>query len=378
MTIILKDRYGNFPNTADGIPPNYNFEIAKTLTTIHKLQPKSIFMQYPDGLLSYAPIIIDLIHLYFPDINITILNDVVYGACCVDDHYKCDLLIHYGHSCLISVADMNVRVLYIFVEIAIDIDHIVSIINKLQENKKCSIIGTIQFNRAVNKVGRMSGAVVPQALPLSRGEVLGCTSPSINTDICLYIGDGRFHLEAAMIKNRNVEFYKYCPFSKKVTREYYENDKMMENRQREIEKFYRGKRCNLGGCGKKCEGSCKNLQGDLKLSPGIVKNVGIILSGLGKQGNILLFNRVIKHLEMNGFNCYKIVIDEINEDILDRYSFCDAFVQIGCPRLSIDWGNTYCKPLLNSYEVLGEIGNKYEMDYYDKERNSRWGMYNRE
>ncbi len=32
------------------------------------------------------------------------MGDVAYGACCIDDYgaraLKCDLLIHYGHSCL--------------------------------------------------------------------------------------------------------------------------------------------------------------------------------------------------------------------------------------------------------------------------------------
>ena len=36
-----------------------------------------------------------------------ILGDVTYGACCVDDiastELGCDLLIHYGHSCLVPI-----------------------------------------------------------------------------------------------------------------------------------------------------------------------------------------------------------------------------------------------------------------------------------
>ena len=36
-----------------------------------------------------------------------IMADVTYGACCVDDFSAralgCDLLVHYGHSCLIPI-----------------------------------------------------------------------------------------------------------------------------------------------------------------------------------------------------------------------------------------------------------------------------------
>jgi len=45
-----------------------------------------------------------------------------------------------------------------------------------------------------------------QAKPLSPGEVLGCTSPVIsNCDVLVYLGDGRFHLESAMIANPNLK-----------------------------------------------------------------------------------------------------------------------------------------------------------------------------
>lgn len=35
------------------------------------------------------------------------MGDVTYGACCVDDlasdQMNCDLLVHYGHSCLVPI-----------------------------------------------------------------------------------------------------------------------------------------------------------------------------------------------------------------------------------------------------------------------------------
>ena len=37
------------------------------------------------------------------------MADVTYGACCVDDFSAralgCDLLVHYGHSCLIPIGN---------------------------------------------------------------------------------------------------------------------------------------------------------------------------------------------------------------------------------------------------------------------------------
>ena len=51
---------------------------------------------------------------------------------------------------------------------------------------------------------------VPQAKPLSPGEILGCTSPSVkDVDVMVYLGDGRFHLESAMIANPKLRAYRY-------------------------------------------------------------------------------------------------------------------------------------------------------------------------
>ena len=50
----------------------------------------------------------------------------------------------------------------------------------------------------------------PQAKPLSPGEVLGCTAPAMeDTDSLVYLGDGRFHLESAMIANPHLNAYRY-------------------------------------------------------------------------------------------------------------------------------------------------------------------------
>lgn len=368
--VILTEK-SKFEEKIVGIPENYNFEISKTLTTIEKIKPKKITLQFPDGLLCYAPLIIDTIQKYFK-VDCVILGDVVYGACCVDDEsVKSDLLLHYGHSCLIPVTEMNTRTLYIFVDIKIDIDHLYELIVS-NFTGKVAIIGTIQFNSSVNKLKQVINSrqlqnnktdenninnnmiqiyntvepVVPQIKPLSPGEVLGCTSPIINNiENVVYIGDGRFHLESAMIRNPTLNFFKYCPFSRKLSREYYDFDKMKNSRERQIQKAFEG------------------------------KTFGVILGSLGRQGNLQIFKNVINRLNsFNKYKIYKIIVDEINEKILDKYDFIDSFVQISCPRLSIDWGCCYKKPLLSPMEVF--YNGEYHMDYYSKEGTAPWKNYN--
>ena len=83
----------------------------------------------------YSCIIADILER-FASVETMILGDVTYGACCIDDFtssaLQCDFLIHYGHSCLIPIHEMNAeyyqRILYVFVQIAINPIHLATTI----------------------------------------------------------------------------------------------------------------------------------------------------------------------------------------------------------------------------------------------------------
>ena len=57
------------------------------------------------------------------------------------------------------------------------------------------------------------------------GEILGCTSPVMTVEddekdnTVLFLCDGRFHMESAMIANPEFTFYQYNPFLKILTLE---------------------------------------------------------------------------------------------------------------------------------------------------------------
>lgn len=82
----------------------------------------------------------------------------------------------------------------------------------------------IQFNAAMSMArarlqeeGYLS-IEIPQEKPRCRGETLGCTSAvlerSAEKSTVVFIADGRFHMEGAMIANPQMEFYKYNPYEK--------------------------------------------------------------------------------------------------------------------------------------------------------------------
>ena len=205
------------------LPSNYNFEIHKSIWRIRQTGSKRVALQMPEGLLLYATTISDIIE-EFTDAEVLIMADVTYGACCVDDFTAralgTDLIIHYGHSCLVPVDTMgDIRMLYIFVDIQIDNIHVIETVkHSFPPGTTLAFVSTIQFVAALHAIKPVLSedynVVVPQSKPLSPGEILGCTSPSLQAtggarvDGIVYLGDGRFHLESIMISNPDIPAYK--------------------------------------------------------------------------------------------------------------------------------------------------------------------------
>ncbi|KAF7640405.1 2-(3-amino-3-carboxypropyl)histidine synthase subunit 1 [Meloidogyne graminicola] len=345
------------------LPSNYSFEIPKTIWKINSTQSKTVALQLPEGLTMFACLIADILEKYTNNCEFIILGDVTYGACCVDDYTAkalgCDLLVHYAHSCLVPIQHtVGIHLLYIFVNIDIQITHFFDTIKQHFESSKNSIkialVSTIQFvaslqatKRQLEKEGFQ--VLIPQANPLSPGELLGCTSPKLSDDISviIYLGDGRFHLESIMIHNPKIPAYQYNPYSHEFTVEKYGFEMLISNRQKAIE-------------------AAKNA-----------KRIGLILGTLGRQGNIKIFEYLENQLISNGKQPVKILLSEIFGTILDKFTSIDCWVQVACPRLSIDWGHTFKFPLLTPYELSAAISNnfltnEYPMDYYSNKSKGPW------
>lgn len=213
-------------------------------------------------------------------------------------------------------------------------------------------------------------ATIPQAKPLSPGEVLGCTAPAglgttddggdsvsdnnLTQHVMLFIADGRFHLEAAMIANPNLRALRYDPYSKILSDERYETEKMKSIRQDAI---------------------YKAIQPSAQM-------FGIILGTLGRQGNPAILGHIRTLLHKHGKKSFVLLLSEIFPKKLDMFKHVDIWVQIACPRLSIDWGHFFTKPVLSPYELNVALGEEewrdvYPMDFY-KAGSGRWTNYHEE
>ena len=94
-----------------------------------------------------------------------------------------------------------------------------------------------------------------------------------------YLGDGRFHLEAIMIANPGVPAFRYEPYSKKLTREWYDHREMRSNRSTAVESARESiQRRSLTGA--HSSGAHDDDDGD----DGPLW--GVILGTLGRQGSL--------------------------------------------------------------------------------------------
>jgi 2-(3-amino-3-carboxypropyl)histidine synthase len=140
------------------------------------------------------------------------------------------------------------------------------------------LLGTIQFRHALGTIraqllvqepyassllGAAAAVSIPQCHPLSPGEVLGCTSPTLvdhhqtndstaatAAAIVCFVADGRFHLESTMLAHSNdasiQAFYRYDPYARVLTREWYGTYKCFLETTRVAQQPF-------SGCGTLCD-----------------------------------------------------------------------------------------------------------------------------
>jgi len=75
----------------------YNLELDKAIEKIKKTSPKSVLLQFPDGLKPYATNFVDLFQEDFPKIQFKIWLGSCYGACDLPNT-NCNLIIQFGHA----------------------------------------------------------------------------------------------------------------------------------------------------------------------------------------------------------------------------------------------------------------------------------------
>jgi 2-(3-amino-3-carboxypropyl)histidine synthase len=185
-----------------------------------------------------------------------------------------------------------------------------------------------------------------------------------------------------MIANPSVPAFRYDPYSKKITRELYNHEEMRTVRDDAVQKA----RKSIATF------STSDTQGTVALtneSP----IWGIILGTLGRQGSFKQMQTITHQLSTSKTTIpyIPILLSEISPAKLALFNpHISTFIQMSCPRLSIDWGYAFDKPLLSPYKTavaVGRVkgwmteekegrertrGGRYPMDFY--EAGSPWAV----
>ena len=126
-----------------------------------------------------------------------------------------------------------------------------------------------------------------------------------------------------MIANPTIPAYRYDPYQRVLTREEYAHGEMRAVRRKMVER-------------------AKKAQ-----------SFGVVLGTLGRQGNPAILRHLESRMTQAGVAHTVFLISEMNPAKMALLEGLDAFVQIACPRLSIDWGEDFLKPVLTPYEAGG-------------------------
>jgi 2-(3-amino-3-carboxypropyl)histidine synthase len=163
---------------------------------------------------------------------------------------------------------------------------------------------------------------------------LGCTAPEITgADILVFVADGRFHIEAAMMANPDLPAFRYDPFSNRFFSEFLSLNELNQTRLNQMKK-------------------CKSA-----------KRVGLVLGTLGRQGSVGILESLKEVLNEKGIQTFTVLISEISPERMSQFGdSVDAWVQVACPRLSIDWGESYSAPLLSSFEAFKLWGDDSDLN----------------
>lgn len=155
-----------------------------------------------------------------------------------------------------------------------------------------------------------------------------------------------------MIANPTVPAFRYDPYSKKLTRERYNHNEMRRIRDQAVQS---------------ARESIASLPPSPELDPTIELSRpvqhpqlwGVILGTLGRQGSFKQLQAIINQLSTSRVSIpyVPILLSEVSPAKLLLFNpHISTFVQTSCPRLSIDWGYAFARPLLSPYETNVALG----------------------
>jgi len=302
-----------------------------------KREAKRVLIQLPEGLKAEGPRLASIVERTGA---IAIVSaDPCYGACDLATmdakNLGADMIIHYGHSPMVK--EGGTQILYMEARAKTSPKIAVRKAIPLLENwDKIGLVTTVQHTHALEEAKKMllrSGktvAIGDAGHVKYAGQATGCDytnakAVSREVEAFLLIGGGKFHAIGVALATKKPT----------VVADPYE--KRAYNVDEEVRKIINQRWASISEAKK-------------------AKNFGVLIGLKIGQRRLELAVAIKERLEKNGRNATLLALREITPEALFQFPHIEAFVNTACPRVSVDDGARFPKPILTPNETLVVLG----------------------
>lgn len=316
---------------------HFDFEEGRIKQEILKFGAKRVLIQLPEGLKPEATRLAKIVEKSgaLPIVS----ADPCYGACDLAttdaERLGVDLTIHYGHSKMVKYE--QIPTVYIEARATVSVnDSVEKALPLLEKWQRIGLATTVQHVQTLDGVREIltragKTVAIGDTGHLSYpGQVIGCNygnAKSIAKDVeaFLFIGGGQFHaLGVALATSKPT-----------VVADPYDNRAFSVDK--EAEKILKQRWASIG---------------EAKKAKNFAVLIGLKL-GQKKMDEAL---QLKQKLEDNGKAAFLFAIREITPEALMEFPSVDAYVNTACPRISIDDGSRFQRPVLTMNEASAVVG----------------------
>ena len=323
-------------------------EKIKSIIEIQK--PKRVAFNAPEGLMKLTRDVARHLEEDYPGLESIVIADTTYGSCDTVDidaeRLGADVAFHLGHN--VTVPKFGKLTYAIDVTDDVNFGPVIELAaRKFQEDgiKKVGIVTFAQYVHQVLSAAKLFeehgvATVIGKGMgQLHDGQIFGCEFyPAYNirdkVDAMVLLGQSMFHALGLALSTSKRTFI-LDPYSNEIIDV---SETAHQRLKRAILSVYKAKEAEKFG----------------------------VIIGL-KEGQIMVDQsvRIRDRLEKAGKTVQLLALREITSERLDSLTDIEAFVQTGCPRISVD-GYTFSKPVLSvpQTEALFELlsGKEIETD----------------
>jgi 2-(3-amino-3-carboxypropyl)histidine synthase len=323
-------------------------------TLVEEKKAKRVVFNAPDGLLPATRALAQELERDYPGLESIVISDPTYGSCDTVDvdaqRLGADLAFHIGHNVIVKRFGKLTFAIDAFDDVSFD-RVALKAATQLKDRGFFSV-GLVAFAQHINEISHASRIFEESGLKtivgkgmgqLRDGQIFGCEFyPAFNirneVDAMALLGQSMFHAIGLALSSGKPTFM-LDPYGEEVVDVQSTSE---ERLKKAILSVYKARDAQRFG----------------------------VIIGL-KEGQMMADQsvRIKQKLESLGKEALLLALREITEDRINSMMDIDAFVQTGCPRISVD-GYNFKKPVLSVPQTDALInllsGKEVEADFFER------------